>query len=58
MLGIAELHRQAPYLQRSTRMSVSVKDNKGTVRNYEFVSAQAAELFLEDLPSGWEVLAN
>lgn len=39
-------------------MSVKVRDNKGTVRSYEFVSASAAELFLEDLPSGWEVVPD
>lgn len=37
-------------------MSVRVKDEKGEVREYEFVVQSAVELFLASLPPGWVVV--
>ena len=36
-----------------TENTVKIRDNKGAVRAYEFVTREALEMFLEDLPSGW-----
>jgi len=37
-------------------MSVKVKDTNGEVREFTFIVADALELFLRELPAGWEVV--
>ena len=39
-------------------MKVTVKDAQGTVREYTFIMQCAVELFLSELPKGWELVSR
>ncbi len=56
------MHRCPPHTTRQPKnkgvgsMKVTVRDEKGTVREFDFIMQCAVDTFLMDLPEGWEVL--